>query len=101
MRYASIGGDVDPDLRPIEPRVSPVGGQPQVWGLAHKAAKPFRMTVAKEKLPVLISKPMRALAVENLAVAAVFVSPLLPADRSEVALGAKVEPVGRRRARHR
>ena len=72
-----------------------------MWGLAYKAAKAFWMVVAEEELPVTISKAMRALAVENLAVATAFVSPLLQAECGKMAVGAKVEPAGRRRVRPR
>lgn len=48
MRYASIGGGLDPALLPIEPRVGSVGALPGVWLRAAQAAEasglPWPMT---------------------------------------------------------
>lgn len=81
MRYASIGGGVDPDLTPVAPQVGTIGAKPAVWALASKAAERFWSAVQTEPLVVPISEKMQRLAVTNLAVAQVFVAPLLPSVR--------------------
>ena len=79
MRYASIGGGVDPDLSPIEPKVGTIGAKPAVWGRAAQAAEQFWTSVQTEKLAAPISRKMVQLAGANLAAARKFVEPLLPA----------------------
>lgn len=81
MRYASLGGGVDPDLAPIAPKVGPIGALPEVWARAADAAERFWTAVQSEELPAPIPAQMRELAAENLAVARRFVEPLLPAGR--------------------
>jgi HipA-like C-terminal domain len=78
MRYASLGGGVDPDLTPIEPKVGTIGAQPEVWARAAAAAERFWMAAMKEDLPVPLAHEMRQLAHENLRAAKAFVAPLLP-----------------------
>ncbi len=78
MRYASIGGGVDPDLSPIEPRVGTIGAKPAVWGRAARAAERFWTAVQTETLAAPISREMVQLARANLAVGRKFVEPLLP-----------------------
>jgi len=79
MRYASIGGGVDPDLSPIEPKVGSIGAKPAVWGRAAEAAERFWTSVQTETLSAPISAELVQLAQDNLAVARKFVEPLLPA----------------------
>ena len=78
MRYASIGGGVDPDLTPVEPRVGSIGARPEVWARAKEAAERFWAAVRDEPLAVPVSTRMKRLAAENLEVARKFVEPLLP-----------------------
>ncbi len=78
MRYASLGGGVDPDLTPIEPKVGTIGAQPAVWACAAKAAERFWLAAMNEDLPAPLSPEMRQLAHENLKVARAFVAPFLP-----------------------
>lgn len=78
MCYASIGGGVDPDLRPIEPRVGPIGAQPAVWARAAGAAEGFWQSVQSAELAAPIPAALRQVAAQNLAVARAFVAPLLP-----------------------
>ena len=78
MRYASLGGGVDPDLAPIEPKVGTIGAQPEVWARAAAAAERFWMAAMKEDLPAPLSREMRQVAHENLRIAKAFVAPLLP-----------------------
>lgn len=78
MRYASIGGGVDPDLTTIEPKVGTIGAKPEVWRRAHAAAERFWVAVQAEALGGLLSDAMRELAGRNLARAREFVGPLLP-----------------------
>jgi hypothetical protein len=78
MRYASIGGGVDPDLTPVEPKVGTVGAQPEVWARAMAAAERFWTAVQHEPRAVPASAPMKRLAAENLDIARKFVAPLLP-----------------------
>ena len=79
MRYASIGGGLDPDLVPIEPKIGTIGAKPQVWSVAAKAAERFWTAAQNEEFAAPLSPAMKDLAVKNLAVAMAFVEPLLPA----------------------
>ncbi|WP_158290244.1 HipA domain-containing protein [Ramlibacter sp. WS9] len=78
MRYASIGGGVDPDLLPINPKLGTIGAKPAVWALAAKAAIAFWTAVRQGQLDLPISEEIRELAAQNLAVVQDFVEPLLP-----------------------
>lgn len=78
MRYASIGGGVDPDLTTIEPKVGTIGAKPEVWRRAHEAAERFWVAARDEALEGLVSGAMRELASRNLVRAREFVGPLLP-----------------------
>ena len=78
MRYASIGGGVDPDFTPVEPRVGTIGVQPEVWACAMEAAEHFWSAVQDERLALPIDAQMKDLAARNLAVGRRFVEPLLP-----------------------
>lgn len=78
MRYASLGGGVDPDLTPIEPKIGTIGAQPAVWARAAEAAERFWLAAVNEDLPAPLSHEMSQLARENLRVAKAFVAPLLP-----------------------
>lgn len=79
MRYASLGGGVDPALLPITPKVGSIGARPEVWAGAWQAAERFWQAARDEALPAPLSDGMRQLAATNLAVARDFVAPLLPA----------------------
>ncbi len=79
MRYASIGGGVDPALTPIEPKVGTIGAKPEVWARAMDAAERFWGAVQTESLVVATSAQIKHLAAENLEVARKFAGPLLPA----------------------
>ena len=81
MRYASIGGGMDPDLTTIAPKVGTIGAKPAVWGLAAKAAEHFWAAVRAERLAAPVSREIKQLAARNLAAAREFVAPLLPAVR--------------------
>ena len=78
MRYAPIGGGMDPPLTPIEPRIGTIGARPEVWARAARAAERFWNSVREDKLPVRITPAMRRLAARNLEVARAFVAPLVP-----------------------
>ncbi|KQV88757.1 hypothetical protein ASC87_28770 [Rhizobacter sp. Root1221] len=78
MRYASIGGGVDPDLTPIQPNVGTIGAKPEVWSQAAKAAEQFWKAAMTEALEAPLSREMRELAQTNLLKARAFVAPLLP-----------------------
>ncbi len=78
MRYASIGGGLDPELVPIEPKVSTIGAIPKVWSLAARAADAFWEAASDAQLAALTSAAMRALALRNREVARAFAAPLLP-----------------------
>lgn len=78
MRYASIGGGVDPDLTTLEPKVGTIGAKPEVWRRAHAAAERFWVAAQSEDLEGLLSEAMRELAGRNLAPVREFVGPLLP-----------------------
>ncbi len=79
MRYASIGGGVDPALVPITPKVGAVGAKPAVWSAAARAADRFWTAVQSVELPAPIPQAIRQLAKTNRQVARDFVQPLLPA----------------------
>ena len=96
MRYASIGGGVDPDLSPINPKVGTIGAKPAVWALAAKAAERFWTAVQHEVLNAPISEAMKQLAAKNLVVAREFVAPLLPTSGAQ-----SIDLAKRRRARPR
>ena len=87
MRYASIGGGVDPELTPIAPKVGTIGAKPAVWARAAKAAERFWTAVQTESPSAPISAEMRQLATVNLAVARAFVAPLLPPQPLEPLAG--------------
>ena len=78
MRYASIGGGVDPELVPIEPKVGTIGAVPTVWQLAARAADEFWSAVARMELVAPIPQAIRDLALRNRQVARDFAAPLLP-----------------------
>jgi DNA-binding transcriptional ArsR family regulator len=77
MRYASIGGGMDPELTPIEPRIGTIGTQPQIWERAARAAERFWRSAQKEALAAPVSQKMKRLAGRNLEVARAFAAPLL------------------------
>jgi len=79
MRYASIGGGIDPDLTPIEPKIGSIGTQPETWETAARAAERFWLSAQTETLAAPLSPAMRRLAAQNLAVAKAFAAPLLSA----------------------
>ena len=66
MRYASIGGGMDPALSPIEPKIGTIGPKPEVWERAARAAKRFWLWAQTEALTVPLSQDMRRLAAQNL-----------------------------------
>lgn len=76
MRYAPIGGGMDPDLTPIEPRIGTIGPRPQVWERAARAAERFWRAAQTEVLAAPVSQTMRRLAAQNLEVVRRFVAPL-------------------------
>ena len=80
MRYASIGGGVDPALTPITPRLGTIGAKPEVWARAAQAAEVFWEAVRDGQDGLPITQGFRELAGINLAVAREFVGPLLPGD---------------------
>ncbi len=79
MRYAPLGGGMDPDLTPIEPRIGTIGTKLDVWGLAAQAAEAFWLSVqAPTFAPAAkLSRAMRQLAAKNLGVVRAFVAPLV------------------------
>jgi hypothetical protein len=79
MRYASIGGGVDPDLTPIEPKIGTIGTRSEVWDRAARAADRFWRSVQKETLAVPLSREMRRLAAVNHEIAQAFSAPLVSA----------------------
>ncbi len=78
MRYASIGGGIDPDLTPIEPKMGTIGTKTEVWEQAARAAERFWLSAQTEVLAAPLSQAMRRLAAQNLVVARTFAAPLLP-----------------------
>jgi len=78
MRYASLGGGVDPDLTTVEPKVGTIGAKPEVWRCAAEAAERFWRAAQGEALTVPVSPAMKELAGRNLERMRAFVGPLLP-----------------------
>lgn len=78
MRYAPLGGGMEPDLSPIEPKIGTVGARPDVWARAAKAAGLFWRSAQQRDIPAPLSPAMRRLAARNLEVARAFVAPLVP-----------------------
>ena len=81
MRYASLGGGLDPDLLPIQPKLGTIGNAPVVWELAARAADLFwtsAMAPPTETVAVLVPAAMQELAARNRDVARAFVASLLP-----------------------
>lgn len=78
MRYASIGGGVDPDLTTIDPRVGTIGAKPEVWARAYAAAERFWNAAQHEVLEAPLSPAMKDMAARNHVRAREFVAPLLP-----------------------
>ncbi|MFK4706002.1 DNA-binding transcriptional ArsR family regulator [Roseateles asaccharophilus] len=83
MRYASLGGGVDPDLTTVQPKVGAVGAKPEVWSLAAKAAERFWSAAQTEEFAAPLSPEMKELSARNLAAAMAFVEPLLPTEEPE------------------
>ena len=77
MRYAPMGGGLDPELTPLEPKIGDIGPRPQVWGPAAHAAGLFWHWAQTEKLDVPVSRAVEKLAAQNSAVAKHFAEPLL------------------------
>ncbi|VVE03595.1 hypothetical protein PIN31009_02267 [Pandoraea iniqua] len=78
MRYASLGGGVDPELVPITPKIGTIGARPHVWERAMRAAEVFWGSVIRDTSHLPIPRAFRELAVANLSAARDFVAPLMP-----------------------
>lgn len=78
MRYASIGGGVDPELQSVTPRVGAIGARPEVWQRAAQAAHSFWQAVQLDQVGLPVPTEFRELAARNLTVVQTFVAPLLP-----------------------
>ena len=76
MRYASIGGGLDPAWTVIQPRIGDIGPQPLVWGTAARAAELFWRWAQTEKLAVPVPPAVKRLAAQNLLAARDFAGPL-------------------------
>lgn len=81
MKYASIGGAVDPPLHPVTPRLGAVGGRPFAWDLATRAALAFWESVRTGRFEcdgraVRIGNDFRELAARNVHVVREFAEPL-------------------------
>ena len=83
MRYASIGGGMDPELKPLTPKVGTIGAKPEVWARAAAAATSFWTAIAQGEVDLPVSGNFRELASRNLAVVQEFVEPLVP-EQAEV-----------------
>lgn len=78
MRYASIGGGLDAELKPLAPKIGTIGAKPEVWERAAAAACSFWQRVAADGLSQPVSPAFQHLATQNLAVVQSFVEPLVP-----------------------
>ena len=79
MRYASIGGGIDPALTPIEPKIGTIGTRQEVWERAAQAAQRFWLSAQTETLAAPLSQKIRRVSAQNLKVARSFAEPLLSA----------------------
>jgi hypothetical protein len=79
MRYAPVGGGVEPELLPLRPQVGSIGAQPPVWLRASRAAQVFWRQAQQATPAVPLSPEFRRLAASNLLAVQRFVAPLLPA----------------------
>jgi hypothetical protein len=77
MKYAPIGGGVDPDWLPIAPKLGPIGGRPDVWRVACQAASEFWTQVSSRDVCPGVSPQLRKLAAQNLRVARDFAKPFV------------------------
>ena len=102
MRYASVGGGIDPELTPIEPKIGSIGAKPAVWQRAALAAERFWLAAQTQTLAIPLSPKMRRLAAQNLEVARTFAAPLLPAASAHAppAKPSRRQGVARGRARN-
>lgn len=83
MRYAPLGGGMDPPLVPLKPSLAGHSGDAAVWATAWRAARWFWGHVAADDgAPGLrLEQPWRELATANLQVGETFVKPLLGGGR--------------------
>lgn len=77
MRYASVGGGIDPELTPITPQVGRIGTDIDVWRTAANVAITYWQRVQGEDLGLPVAEAFRALAAQNLAVVKTFAAPWL------------------------
>lgn len=78
MRYASIGGGLDPELRPIEPKVGTIGAAPDLWQSAARAADEFWRQVAQPESDLPVTPAWRELALKNRQIARDYAATFLP-----------------------
>ena len=76
MKYAPIGGGVDPALSRVAPKLGLIGGRADVWTVASLAATAF-WSRCRDDQSLSLSRAMRELAAENLGVVREFVEPLI------------------------
>lgn len=77
MKYAPMGGGVDPDWLPIAPKLGPIGGRPDVWRVAYQAASEFWTQVTRRDISPSVSPALRKLAAQNLRVVGEFTKPFV------------------------
>jgi HipA-like C-terminal domain len=77
MKYAPMGGGVDPDWLPIAPKLGPIGGRPDVWRVAYQAASEFWAQVTDRDICPGVSPQLRKLAAKNLRVVEDFAQPFV------------------------
>ncbi len=90
MRYAPIGGGVDPDLLPIAPKLGTIGAKPGVWKRAAEAAEKFWSALQGGGMELPVSEGFQVLARKNLEVVREFVRPVV---LGETATPLTVQPV--------
>ena len=76
MKYAPIGGGVDPALSRVAPKLGSIGGRADAWAVASIAATAF-WSRCRDDASLSLSQAMRELAAENLVVIREFVEPLI------------------------
>ena len=76
MKYAPIGGGIDPALSRVAPKLGSIGGRAEVWAVASLAATAF-WSRCRDDQSLSLSQSMRELAAENLVVVREFVEPLI------------------------
>lgn len=95
MRYAPLGGGLDPELTPVTPAIEHIGARQDIWQLAFEAASRF-WTLASED--ARLSAPIREVSRTNLQSIRTFLGAIL-SPLAMAAVDGAARPARRARAR--